>query len=90
MSGVNILKNRIRDRSMFPASYQKFYAVLVISLVLGFGAMSFTVGEVTTTGMAVTESEQTAFPLAIFLFGVFVGMFAVGLLLTVLHFEHRR
>jgi len=75
---------------MFPPSYQKFYAVLAISLVLGFGAMSFTVGEVTTTGMAVVESEQTAFPLAIFLFGIFVGMFAVGLLLTVLHYEHKR
>ena len=75
---------------MFPASYQKFYAVLVISLVLGFGAMSFTVGEITTTAMVVTDSEATAFPLAIFLFGMFVGMFVVGLLLTVLNFEHKR
>ncbi len=75
---------------MFPASYQKFYAVLAISLVLGFGAMSFTVGEVTTVGFAVVESEPTEFPLAVFIFGMFVGMFAIGLLLTVLHFEHRR
>ena len=90
MFGVKVLKPKSAKSSMFPASYQKFYSVLMISLVLGFGAMSFMYGDVTTTGFVVSESTPTEFPLSVFIFGMFIGMFVVGMLLTVLHFEHRR
>ena len=78
---------------MFPEAYKKFYAVLAISFVLGLGAMTFVDGSGTVTGFVVTEPVVQAsaeFPLGVFFFGLFVGAVAVGLVLVLIHYEHKR
>lgn len=76
---------------MFPQSYSKFYSVLGISLVLGLGAMSFIEGDTSNTGYFVLETaSEVAFPWPVFLFGLFVGACAIGLVLFIFHHEHKR
>lgn len=75
---------------MFPSSFKKFYSVLGMSFLLGLGAISFLEPTTGVTGLVTSVNEPVTFPWPVFLFGLFVGACAVGLMFGLIHHERNR
>jgi len=75
---------------MFPTTYRKTSSIIGMSLVLGIGAMAVLQPDASATGFAVAAETSVAFPLPVFLFGLFVGAVAGGLVFGILHHERKR